>query len=417
MLSPSTAAVALTAAMAGLATAAAIHTPKVGTFSVAQMANPNFKPDGPAQLAKTLAKYGAPLPSGLARTMAAAAARRRRRLDARGTGSAEAVPQANDYEYLTPVSIGTPARVLALDLDSGSSDLWVFSTLTPAAQVASQTLYGPANSTTAAAVDGASWRITYGDQSSCSGVVYRDVVDLGGVVVRGQAVEAATEVSYEFTADSATDGILGLGFGSINTVRPTQEKTWFDNAVAAGQLDAPVWTADLRYQEVGSYDFGFIDEGKYAGAITYVDVDPSRGFWMTTTSGYAIGNRTFTSAPFRIIADTGTSLALLPNDIVKAYYASVPNAVLNDDVGGYVFPCANARLPDFVLGLGPARVTIPGRYINYGADSRNQTCFGGIQSDEDVGMSILGDVLLKSAFVVFDATPGKPRLGWAKKRI
>ena len=38
-------------------------------------------------------------------------------------------------------------------------------------------------------------------------------------------------------------------------------------------------------------------------------------------------------------------------------------------------------------------------------------CFGGLQSNAGIGLSILGDVFLKSQFVVFDQ--GVPRIGFA----
>lgn len=57
-------------------------------------------------------------------------------LSKRATGSATTTPIDNlDDAYVTPVSIGTPAQVLNLDFDTGSSDLWVFSSETPSREV------------------------------------------------------------------------------------------------------------------------------------------------------------------------------------------------------------------------------------------------------------------------------------------
>ncbi|KAI1178586.1 secreted aspartic proteinase precursor [Nemania sp. FL0916] len=415
---------AVTAALAGFAAASPVRPSipprippsihhKAGSFSLPQVINHFFRPHGPTQLAKTLAKYGVALPDGLARTVAKFDASR---LAARDSGSVETTPEQYDIQYLTPVQIGSPPQTLHLDLDSGSSDLWVFSTETPSTSVSGQTLYDPKKSNSSQKVDGASWHITYGDKSSSSGDVYHDTVKVGGITVKGQAVESATQVSAQFTRDSNNDGLLGLAFSTLNTVTPKPELTWFDNA--AKTLDAPVWAADLKYHKPGTYDFGKIDKSKYTGEIAYVDVDSSDGFWGFESSGYAIGNGSFTSSPFKGIADTGTTLALIPAAAVEAYYKAVPGATLDATQGGYVFPC-DATLPDFVLGVGDAgRIRIPGQYVNYApADQSGKSCFGGIQSDEDVGFSIIGDAALKAAYVVFDATPGKPRLGWASKAL
>ena len=100
-----------------------------------------------------------------------------------------------------------------LDFDTGSSDLWVFGAdLKAKSQNAKHTFYQPQAS--AKQINGATWKIAYGDQSSASGVVFTDTVDIvrifravpaaftntvqGGIKVTGQAVEVATVASTEF---------------------------------------------------------------------------------------------------------------------------------------------------------------------------------------------------------------------------
>jgi aspergillopepsin I len=205
-----------------------------------QVRNTNFVRNGPVQLAKIYNKYGAPLPTDLK----AAVARFRSETKKRTTGSAETDPEQNDVEYLTAVSIGTPAQVLNLDIDTGSSDLWVFSSETAKSDVQGQTIYDPNKSSTAQKLEGYTWQISYGDGSSSSGDVYTDVVTVGGLTVSTQAVEVAKKVSSEFTSDSNNDGLLGLGWSSINTVQPVPQRTFFDNANST--LDSRVFTADLK---------------------------------------------------------------------------------------------------------------------------------------------------------------------------
>jgi hypothetical protein len=93
--------------------------------------------------------------------------------------------------------------------------------------------------------------------------VYNDVVSIGGVKYSGQAVESAKEVSASFTRDSLSSGLVGLAFSSINTVKPRQRKTWFDNVKSS--LASPLFTVDFKYHAAGSYDFGFIDSKKHTG--------------------------------------------------------------------------------------------------------------------------------------------------------
>lgn len=166
---------------------------------------------------------------------------------ARATGSAVTTPEEYDVEYLTPVQIGSPAQTLNLDIDTGSSDLWVYSSETPSSEVNGQSVYNPSTSNTSAKQASLSWSISYGDGSNSKGDVYFDTVSIGGLSTTDMAVEVATEVSSEFTADTDIDGLLGLGFNTLNTVSPTQQQTFFDQVKS--QLESDVFTVDLKAGE------------------------------------------------------------------------------------------------------------------------------------------------------------------------
>lgn len=420
----------LAASVAGLVAAAPAPEPqltkprtKIGTtMSVKQVRNPLFRQrhkahHGSAELAKTYMKFGKPMPEGLSKILDLFNLDLGKRVINGTRGSAVASPEENDIQYLTPVQIGTPPQTLNLNFDSGSSDLWVFSTETPKNQVKGQAQYDPNASSTSKKLPGETWDIEYGDGSASSGSVYTDVVNVGGVSFSAQAVESARQVSRSFTTDSNNDGLLGLAFGKINTVKPTRQKTFMENIIDG--LEAPVWTADLNEDKPGTYNFGYIDDEAYTGDISYVDIDNSDGFWMFEAAGYKVGNETTDTSdvPFKGIADTGTTLAMLPMDVNRAYYSKVKGAQLDPSVGGYVFPCT-AELPTFSYTVGTTTITIPPSMVNYApADATGRMCFGGIQPDSDIGFSIFGDVALKAGFVVFDATPDKPRIGFATKDL
>ncbi|CAF3451938.1 hypothetical protein SNK03_009243 [Fusarium graminearum] len=378
-------------------------------FSVEQVKNPQFVKNGPLALAHVYAKYGVPLPKGLEKAVQKVKSSHTKRQN--GSGSVITTPQDEDIEWLTPVQIGTPAQTLNLDFDTGSSDLWVFSTETSGSSGHDE--YNPAKSSTSKKLSGATWSISYGDGSTSSGDVYKDKVSVGGLVVSSQAVESAQRVSDQFEQETGLDGLLGLGFSSINTVTPTQQNTFFDNA--APSLQSAVFTANLKHQKPGTYNFGFIDSSSYTGKIGYAPVDSSQGFWEFTASGYAVGSATVNRSPITGIADTGTTLLLLPSAINSAYYAKVSGARYSSSYGGYVFSCS-ATLPNFSFAVGGVTITIPGSYINYApVQDGSSTCLGGIQPSEDIGINIFGDIALKAAFVVFDG--GNQQVGWAKKTL
>lgn len=365
-------------------------------FSVHQTIPKPFIKSGPAAVAAVYKKYGATAPADV---LAAAAA---------NDGTVTTTPEQYDSEYLTPVSVG--GQTLNLDFDTGSSDLWVFSSELPAASSSGHSIYNPASSSTSKLLSGYTWSISYGDGSGASGNVYTDTVKVGATTVTGQAVELAQTISAQFQQDIDNDGLLGLAFDSINTVKPVKQKTFFSNAKAS--LSAPLFTVNLKKGAPGTYDFGYIDASKYTGAITYVNVNTANGFWEFTSNGYAVGAGAFTSASIDSIADTGTTLLYLPSTIVSAYYARVSGASYNTNQGGYTFPCS-ATLPSITLGIGSYRAVVPGRYITY-APVSSTTCFGGIQRNTGIGFSIFGDIFLKSQFVVFSGA-ATPQLGFAAK--
>ncbi|KAI9806589.1 MAG: hypothetical protein M1825_006046 [Sarcosagium campestre] len=365
-------------------------------FTINQIIKPAKVPrNGPAAYAAALAKHGVPIPANLA----AAAV---------NDGTVAANPDENDVQYLSPVNIG--GQTVDLDFDTGSSDLWVFSNQLSATSQRGHKIYNPSKSSTFKRLTGYSWQISYGDGSSASGDVGTDTVSVGTTKVTAQAVELAKRVSASFV-NQASDGLLGLGFGSINTVRPVQQKTFFENA--SPTLSSPLFTADLRPQAPGAYDFGFVDKARYSGTIHYTPVNTARGFWEFTSPGYSVGNGAFKTTPIDAIADTGTTLLLTTDAIVADYYRGVRGAKLDDTQGGYTYPC-NAKLPNFTFGVGSYRAVIKGSLVNFApVDATGTTCFGGIQSAGDIGLSIFGDIMFKSQFVVFDG--GNTRLGFANK--
>lgn len=106
-----------------------------GRVSLKQVRNPNYNFIGPLSVKKTYLKYGKPVPDWLEAAVANFTSGLDLDFGKRTTGSATTTPIDDlDDAYVTPVSIGTPAQTLNLDFDTGSSDLWVFSSELPSSQ-------------------------------------------------------------------------------------------------------------------------------------------------------------------------------------------------------------------------------------------------------------------------------------------
>ncbi|KAK4129980.1 acid protease [Trichocladium antarcticum] len=210
-------------------------------------------------------------------------------------GVVSATPANNGIEYVSPVQIG--GQTINVALDSGSADLWVFSTQLPAEAVL---------------IPGAAFSILYGDGTGASGNVGADTAAIGGVTVVRQAVQIATAVSSAFVKDTHNNGLLGLGFSKLNTVKPARQRTFFDNVMP--WLAEPLSTADLRRDAVGAYEFGRIDRTEFAGTLSWIPVDTEQGFWEFSTGGFRVdqeGSDWAKHTAAQAIADTGTTLMLV----------------------------------------------------------------------------------------------------------
>ena len=164
---------------------------------------------------------------------------------------------------------------------------WVFSSELSSSESSGHSIYKPSSNATKLA--GYTWSIQYGDQSSASGDVYKDTVVVGGVKASAQAVEAASQISQQFVNDKNNDGLLGLAFSSINTVKPKSQTTFFDTVKS--QLDSPLFAVTLKHNAPGTYDFGFVDKSKYTGSLAYTQVDSSQGFWSFTADACKAGSK------------------------------------------------------------------------------------------------------------------------------
>ncbi|KAL1957387.1 hypothetical protein VTO42DRAFT_6067 [Malbranchea cinnamomea] len=384
------------------------------SFKVPRVRRSGYVLDGPVALKQAYAKFGILpnpihhddsdfilLPAGSGRDILS------KTPEINENGAVTNSPTENDAQYLSPVTIG--GQEFIMNLDTGSSDTWVFNTKLDESVTAGHAVFDPTNSTTFSELEGFYFNITYGDGSFASGTVGVDTVDIGGATAEEQAIGLPEIVSQSIATDLESDGLVGLGFTKLNTMRPEQQKTFFDNI--ADKLEEPVFTAQLKAGEPGSYEFGRIDKTKYTGELVEVPVNATGGFWEIQSSMYVVGEngaiQTVSCGVNSAIVDTGTTLMLVNEEIAEAYYESVPRAQFSPRAGGYIFPC-DTTLPTFFVSVGDTHlVRIPGKLVNFALVGMDRStgarlCFGGIQSNMGARIQVWGDVFLKAIFTVFD---------------
>ncbi|KAL9104150.1 MAG: hypothetical protein Q9163_000897, partial [Psora crenata] len=349
--------------------------------------------DGIAALRRTFKKYGWTVSQEVASAIAQVNRVHTSEKESTSTANAPASPPAagdgvavgrvattpghHDSVYLCPATIG--GQTLNVNIDTGSSDLWLFNTALSDDDRGTHIIYDPAKSASHKPVADATFNVTYGDRSNLSGHVATDTMTIGGITVADQAIELPTSLSDSIIEDAA-DGIVGLGFQKLNSIctlsatPPARASracpkgyvsnprpTWFENAKTI--LKDGLFTANLKEGTPGYYNFGEIDHTAFQGDIHYAPVNSSRGHWQFPSRSYKIGDGpTVTYNGHDGIADTGSSILFLDPGVAKAYYTNVQGA--RNSALGYSFPCT-AKLPDFTVALGDYIGTISGDLINY----------------------------------------------------
>lgn len=331
-------------------------------------------------------------------------------------------PHASGGFYTCPVTIGegANAKTFRLNFDTGSADLWVFSTLLPASDQAMHTIYNPKQSNTSVPLN-LPWSITYLDGTFASGVAFKDTINLGGLVLKQSAVEAADNVSANAVSDEA-DGLLGLSLNPNTIGTPNSVPTTLESIISH-PLAANVFTCALtRTSEPnGFYTFGFIDPVLTTGKqILYTDVlltGQAPGSWEFTSTFITINGQTIQRPGNTAIADTGTSIIIIADQLLPSIYGPIGGKF---DGTNWLVPSniTQSTLPVIGIPAGPNVVTLRAADLLNEPSPDPNWFIGAIQGRGDTPIDIFGDVWLRNIYAIHDigmTGPGKVRFGFVPR--
>ncbi|KAI9842122.1 MAG: hypothetical protein M1838_003267 [Thelocarpon superellum] len=371
---------------------------------------------------KTKAKL---LPVGALLTLFAAGAVSARRGGSPKENVAIHRRQAQQQSSSVPITI-TPQNValmqvviggqtLQLEPDTGSYDLWVTSTEATTPAPPNQTLFDPTKSTTFKALPGDSLTISYGDGTSLSGGVGADTVQLGSLAVMGQPVGLPS--NYQEGLQTGSDGILGLGPDSTNLLQPAGQKTFLQNLEPI--LAQPLFAVNFNSPTAGSIDFGAIDTTQFTGTLTNVTVESTQHLWQVAVSDVSAGGKSLGSAGGQVASiDTGSNAIFLPQPVVAAYYATIPQASgeLQDGIEAWVMPCTTTPTDLTITINNNYQAVVPGSNLDFIRTNATH-CAGGVMDvafgggDMALGLPFLKAQYVVAALkVVLEAKPVIPKL-------
>ena len=335
-------------------------------------------------------------------------------------GSVPAVPDSFQAGYCSPVSIGEGphTQVFNVQFDTGSGDFWVYSTLLTQTEVAqsnkSHTFYNPTNSSTAEAT-GQQWDGVY-MAGQAGGDVFHDTITIGDIQLKRQNIEAA--VSTDDTMSPGIyecDGIFGLWALGATSVSPGDnitvlERMFFDSDASPNEK---IFTALLTRPDepLGFYTFGSIEFDETVvknQSISFVPVVQNNlPFWTVPAPQFFINGKPVNNSDQFAIIDTGTTLALLNDDVLGEIYeplggfynASLDLWLLHTNV-------TEDDIPEIILPVGDHNVTIAKTDILYSYEDFPGYIVGGLQSNDGIGTAIYGDSWLRNVYAVFDLGSG-----------
>jgi hypothetical protein len=316
-----------------------------------------------------------------------------------------------DSEFLSEISIGSNNDTLNVIMDTGSADLWMFSTECQTCNTGSpHNYYKPKLSNTFVNTT-TPFELRYGDGSYTAGTAAFDTVTVAGAPIQGQSIDVPYHIS-ENLLSNAMDGIMGLGFPSLSQLRvPTPlanmlTQKLIPKAVLGLQY---IKTFQWSYDGGGGYwTFGGWDTSVIVGALTWVPIIEA-AYWKITLPRVRVGS-VYSYAPSRpVIVDSGTTLILLDPESVANIHKYLPGGRLSetDGTGHWQIFC-NAT-SDAYTGSRHVYFNIGGK--DWGVPARDLAwyperaypgyCYSQIQPwNEPFG--ILGVAFLKNVYAVFD---------------
>lgn len=237
--------------------------------------------------------------------------------------------------YIANVTVGTPGQALSLQIDTGSSDVWMSSssaslcTTAPTADYCFGGTFNPQNSNTYTPISSPVFNISYVDGTGSTGNFFTDVLTIGNISLTKQQMGLATDTTVG-------TGIMGVGFSNDESVCHTEPCTTsypsvIDQLVLQNKIATRAYSLYLNDLEAntGSVLFGGIDTTKFTAPLISVPIQPDAETnvimdftvpWTNFTIQTSTGIKTVTTSTFvePAILDSGTSLTVSRRPLPRA---------------------------------------------------------------------------------------------------
>jgi len=252
------------------------------------------------------------------------------------------VKDYTNTQYFITVDIGTPAQQFNVVPDTGSSNLWVYSSKCKSVPCLTHSTYNASKSSTYTA-DGAAFDIEYGS-GGVHGYVSHDVAGFGGVYANMGLGEVKTVSGATFYI-SQMDGIIGLGYDTISV---NNLPTWLESTDLADKSFGFYLhnNPDQSYMTVP----GFETEGYTLKGVHNVI---EQTYWNLNLVSMTGPNGVVDTTGYKAAIDSGTSLIIGSATLIDPLIAGIvvdqtcagidalPNITFRFDETDYVLTAAD----------------------------------------------------------------------------
>lgn len=232
------------------------------------------------------------------------------------------------------IEIGLPGQHIPVIFDTGSGNLWVTSSRCKAFACLTHPSYSSAKSRKFKKI-GIDVQVTFGT-GTIIGEINQDQFKLGNLVIEEQKFgEIIDEIGDVFESGEFS-GILGLSYPSMAVLGVTPV---FDNIINSKILKNNLITFfySLNEKTDGEITFGYIDNTRYYGKISYYPVI-EQYYWTIQLDDIKYDGKSLGLCPnkCKAVIDTGTTLITGPSKDLKVLLNAIPveNDCKNYDKGG-----------------------------------------------------------------------------------
>jgi hypothetical protein len=338
-------------------------------------------------------------------------------------------------------------------LDTGSADTWMVGNDFQCIDLLDRTRdqdaavcrFGPLYnvSSTFKQIPDQVFNIEYADGERLSGIMGRENVSFAGITVPSQTVGVVDYAAW--MGDMQSSGLVGLAYPNItrayfNSTKREKKGVSYSpifTSMCQQNLTAPVFS--LALGNPGVIAFGGLPGApirynpKFARAsIEFLSLTAATNyqFYSISADGFVFSSaktkstQTGSKSPkaktknprailatntrTQVIIDSGTTLLFLPTNITRSINALwSPPAEFSEESQTYFVHC-NAVAPRFGVQIDGQTFWVNPKDLVQDAGIGTRVCMSGIQPGNE-GISVLGDVFLKSVVAVFDVGAGEMR--------